>query len=85
MSCYNLYIAKVAKFLGITKSRPIFDSAFEVSLKINKNKFNTKIIIIKNKKILNGNDLIEIGLKYATLEKKLGEIDRARGIYSHIS
>lgn len=34
---------------------------------------------------LSGNDLIQIGLKYATLEKKLGEIDRTRGIYSHIS
>ena len=29
--------------------------------------------------------MIKVGLRYARLEKRLGEIDRARGIYGHIS
>jgi pre-mRNA-splicing factor SYF1 len=29
--------------------------------------------------------LIDIGLKFTKLERKLGEIDRARGIYEHLS
>lgn len=29
--------------------------------------------------------MIDIGLKYSTIEKKLGEIDRARSILTHIS
>ncbi|CAI2386696.1 unnamed protein product [Moneuplotes crassus] len=35
--------------------------------------------------LLEGRDFIEIGLKSAKLERKLGEIDRARSIYQHLS
>jgi pre-mRNA-splicing factor SYF1 len=28
---------------------------------------------------------LELGLRYAKLERKLGEIDRARAIYVHMS
>ena len=31
------------------------------------------------------NDLLEIGIKYAKMEEKLGEIDRCRAIYMHLS
>jgi len=34
---------------------------------------------------LEGRDFIEIGLKFSKLERKLGEIDRSRGIYQHMS
>ena len=34
---------------------------------------------------LKNTDLLEIGLKFSELEKKLGEIDRVRAIYIHIS
>ena len=61
---YNLYIAKVAKYLGVTKTRPVFEKAIS---------------------ILEESDLVEIGIRYAELERKLGEIDRTRAIYQHIS
>lgn len=35
--------------------------------------------------VLKNDDLIEIGHKFAELEKKLGEIDRVRAIYIHVS
>lgn len=35
--------------------------------------------------ILKNEDLLEIGIKFSELEKKLGEIDRVRAIYVHIS
>ena len=34
---------------------------------------------------LEGEQVVEIGLKYASIETKLGEVDRARGIYIHLS
>ena len=34
---------------------------------------------------LEGEQVVEIGLKYASIETKLGEVDRARGIYTHLS
>ncbi len=34
---------------------------------------------------LDGDQIIEIGLKFASIECKLGEIDRARGIFLHLS
>lgn len=61
---YNLYIAKVAHYLGITKTRLIFENAIEN---------------------LQDNDMVQVGLRYAQLERKMGEIDRARAIYMHIS
>lgn len=57
---FNLYIAKSAEFFGVSKTRQLFERAFEV---------------------LTGADLIEIGLRFAKMERKLGEVDRARGIY----
>ena len=60
LNSYNLYIAKVAKYLGVTKTRPVFEKAIS---------------------ILEEGDFIKIGLRYSELERKLGEIDRARSIY----
>ncbi len=59
-----MYIAKAAEFYGVTRTRQLFEKAFE---------------------ILQGPDLIQMGLRFAKLERKLGEIDRARGIYQHLS
>jgi pre-mRNA-splicing factor SYF1 len=61
---FNLYIAKAAEFYGVTKTRQLFERAFDV---------------------LTGADLIEMGLRFAKLERKLGEIDRARAVYQHMS
>ena len=60
LHAYNLYIAKVAKYLGVTKTRPVFEKAIS---------------------ILEEADLVSIGIRYAELERKLGEIDRTRAIY----
>ena len=64
LHAYNLYIAKVAKYLGVTKTRPVFEKAIS---------------------ILEQTDLVSIAIRYAELERKLGEIDRARAIYQHAS
>lgn len=57
LEAYNIYISKVATYLGITKTRAVFESAIE----------NLKEF-----------ELIEMGLRFAELERKFGEIDRAR-------
>ena len=64
LQAYDLYAAKVAGLLGVTKTRRIFEKAIEV---------------------LENAELIQIGLRFAKLERRCGEIDRARAIYSHIS
>ena len=35
--------------------------------------------------MLAGPDLIQMGLRFAKIERKLGEIDRARALYQHLS
>jgi pre-mRNA-splicing factor SYF1 len=35
--------------------------------------------------IFQGDNVVKIGLRFAHLERKLGEIDRARAIYTHVS
>ena len=64
LEIFSVHIAKTAEYYGITKTRSIYEKAFET---------------------LEGNDFIEIGLKFSRLERKLGEIDRARSIYQHMS
>uniref|UniRef100_A0A914L0N6 Pre-mRNA-splicing factor SYF1 n=1 Tax=Meloidogyne incognita TaxID=6306 RepID=A0A914L0N6_MELIC len=59
---YNVYIKKAMEFYGITKTRPIFESAIE-RLPENRSR--------------------EMSLRYAQVERNLGEIDRARAIYAH--
>lgn len=54
----------MAKLLGITKARPVFEDALQ-------NLPEKQILIM--------------GRKYAELETNMGEIERARGIYGHIS
>ena len=35
--------------------------------------------------VFKGSQLIQVGLRFAKLERKLGEIDRCRSIYEHLS
>ena len=60
----NLQLAKAAEFYGVTRTRQLFERAFDV---------------------LTGGDLIQMGLRFAKMERKLGELERARGIYQHLS
>ena len=46
---------------------------------------DTRPIFEKAIKELKDNDLITIGFQFAMIERKLGEIDRTRGIYAYIS
>jgi len=61
---YNIYIQKAAALYGVTKTRPIFETAMES---------------------LPDTDARQMGMRFAELETKLGEIDRARAIYAHTS
>jgi len=61
---FNLYIAKVTKYLGVTRTRPIYKKAIET---------------------LKAYDFLKFGIRFANLEKKLGEIDRARQLFGYIS
>lgn len=60
---FNLYISKVTKYLGVTRTRPIYKKALEN---------------------LKGMEFMKFGLRFALLEKKLGEIDRARQVFGYI-
>lgn len=64
LEIFNIYIAKTAEYYGITKTRAIYERAFDQ---------------------LEGKEFIEMGLKFSKLERKLGEIDRARSVYQHMS
>lgn len=59
---YNIYIKKATEFYGVTKTRPIFQSAIE-RLPEDRSR--------------------EMSLRFAQVERNLGEIDRARAIYAH--
>jgi pre-mRNA-splicing factor SYF1 len=61
---YEAFACKVANFMGVTRTRPIYEKALE----------NFK-----------GKTFILFGLRYAKLEKKLGEIDRARQIFNYLA
>ena len=66
---------KVAECIGVTKTRPIFEVfTFYIFIKG----------LQKGIKILKDKEKIKIGMRFADLERKLGEIDRARAIYNHI-
>lgn len=61
---YEVFVAKVSNYMGLTRTRPIYEKALE----------NFK-----------GKQFILFGQRYAKLEKKLGEIDRARQIFNYLA
>ncbi|GAX78150.1 hypothetical protein CEUSTIGMA_g5592.t1 [Chlamydomonas eustigma] len=69
MAVYDLYLAKASEFFGIGKMREIYEKAIEEESPFE----------------LPDADIRTMGLKYAQLERKLGEIDRARAVLVHIS
>lgn len=60
---YELFVAKVATYLGITRTRPIYEKALEN---------------------LQGKEFILFGIRFAGLERRLGEVDRAREIFNYL-
>ena len=64
------------EFYGITKTRPIFESAIE-RLPEDRSRYHF-IYSLFDKKMIR-----EMSVRYAQIERNLGEIDRARAIYAH--
>lgn len=59
---FEVYLAKVEEFYGVTRTRPIFEKAIEM---------------------LSDENVKTMCLRFAEVERKLGEIDRARAIFKH--
>ncbi|MEW5299624.1 MAG: hypothetical protein WDW36_002620 [Sanguina aurantia] len=69
MSVYDLYVAKASEFFGVGKVREIYETAIE----------------LEPPSDLPDADCKTMCLRYSGLERKLGEIDRARSILVHAS
>jgi pre-mRNA-splicing factor SYF1 len=79
---FTIYIAKATANFGLPATRPIYERALEGWLlpTFYGIEFSSDII-----PVLPDRQTAEICLRFATLERKLGEIDRARSIYAHAS
>eukprot|EP00884_Botryococcus_braunii_P003276 jgi/Botrbrau1/1294/Bobra.0063s0011.1 len=66
---YDLYLARASESFGIGKVREIYETAIEAQPPYN----------------LTDEDCKTMCVRYATLERRLGEIDRARAIFVHAS
>jgi pre-mRNA-splicing factor SYF1 len=69
LSVYDVYLARASEFFGVGKVREIYEVAIEA----------------QPPDALSDADTRTMCLRYANLEKKLGEIDRARAILVHAS
>ncbi len=69
LSVYDVYTARASEFFGIGKVREIYEGAIEAVAPYN----------------LSDADCRTICMRYAALERKVGEVDRARAIYVHAS
>jgi len=67
LQLYELYIARASEFYGITKVREIYEVAIEADAE----------------NALNDKDTVALCIQYSALERRLGEIDRARAILIH--
>lgn len=67
LAVYEVYLAKASEFFGVGKIREIYEAAIEAD----------------QSHALSDGDTRTMCLRYAALETRLGEIDRARAIYVH--
>ena len=77
---YNIYLRKAAEIYGVTRTRQIYEKAIE-TLK----EADSRDMCIRFSQLFLLQRLILFGTRFAEMETKLGEIDRARAIYSHAS
>ncbi|ESW20228.1 hypothetical protein PHAVU_006G191100 [Phaseolus vulgaris] len=77
LSMYEIYISRAAEIFGVPETRRIYEKA----INIYENAIKSDI---SNKDLLN-KDIKTLSLKYAELEKSLGEIYRARELYGFAS
>jgi pre-mRNA-splicing factor SYF1 len=71
---YLIYISRAAQYYGVTKTRDIYEQAIH---------YLEQLLSSPNSTIGDVKYIRDMCLKYADLEKKLGEIDRSRAIYAH--
>lgn len=76
---FNIYIKKAAELYGLPHTRPIYEHAISL-LPEAKSRYGSHFFYY-----LTENYFSEMSLRYAQMERALGEIDRARAIYSHCS
>ncbi|CAK0786535.1 hypothetical protein CVIRNUC_009748 [Coccomyxa viridis] len=69
LTVYELYLARAHEYFGLGKVREIYETAIEE----------------QEDGGLSDEDCKKMCLRYAALERRLGEIDRARAIYVHAS
>ncbi|KAI7844217.1 hypothetical protein COHA_002351 [Chlorella ohadii] len=67
LSVYDVYVARASEFFGIGKVREVYEGAIEAQPPF----------------ALSDADTRTLCLRYAALERRLGEVDRARAIYVH--
>lgn len=82
---FNIYIKKAAEMYGITHTRPIYEKAIETlpeeKSRLGWNLFALVLSIAQKISIC----YRDMCIRFAELERKLGEVDRARAIYAHCS
>ena len=77
---FNIYLKRAAESFGVTNTREIYEKAIEV-LPDTGARWFCDIALISDQ--LWNLSRREMCLKYAQLETKLGEVDRARAVFSH--
>jgi pre-mRNA-splicing factor SYF1 len=81
---YNIFIKQAASMKGLTATREIFEKAIE-SLPDEQTRYFSLSFRFKQFNYFEFYFKREICVRYADMERKLGEIDRARAIYVHCS
>ena len=79
---FSIYIAKATANFGLPATRPIYEKALEGKAQIYT---INHPITHDHLSVLPDRQTAEMCLRFAALERKLGEIDRARAIYAHAS
>jgi len=79
---FTVYIAKATANFGLPATRPIYEKAIEGKISRSFSSFPLNVHYFL---VLPDKQTAEICLRFAALERKLGEIDRARAIYAHAS
>jgi pre-mRNA-splicing factor SYF1 len=78
---FTIYIAKATANFGLPATRPIYEKAIEGKFQ----PFHHSVQDLNRTLVLPDKQTAEMCLRFAALERKLGEIDRARAIYAHAS
>ena len=64
---YEIYLARASEFFGVGKVREVYEAAIEAEPPLAMSDADTRALCVR----------------YAAMERQLGEVDRARAIYGH--